>query len=42
LDERFLGALAAGMPPSTGIALGFDRLVMILTDAATIDEVSAF
>lgn len=42
LDEDFLGALAAGMPPSAGIALGLDRLMMVLTDAATIDEVLAF
>lgn len=42
LDEDFLGALSAGMPPSAGIALGLDRLMMVLTDAATIDEVLAF
>ncbi len=39
LDEDFLAALAAGMPDSAGIALGFDRLVMLLTAAETIDEV---
>lgn len=42
LDDHFLGALTVGMPPSAGIALGFDRLVMVLTDAASIDEVLAF
>jgi lysyl-tRNA synthetase class 2 len=30
------------MPPSAGIALGMDRLAMILTDRATIDDVVAF
>jgi elongation factor P--(R)-beta-lysine ligase len=42
LDERFLGALELGMRPAAGIALGVDRLVMVLTGAATIDEVVAF
>jgi lysyl-tRNA synthetase class 2 len=30
------------MPPSAGIALGMDRLVMLLTGARTIDEIVAF
>jgi lysyl-tRNA synthetase class 2 len=30
------------MPPSAGIAMGIDRLVMVFLDAATIDEVVAF
>lgn len=41
LPEKFLRELAA-MPPSAGIALGVDRLVMVLLDAASIDEVVAF
>jgi len=41
LPERFLTELST-MPPSAGIALGVDRLVMLVTDAATIDEVVAF
>jgi lysyl-tRNA synthetase class 2 len=42
IDESFLRALALGLPESAGIALGVDRLVMLLTDAVTIDEVVAF
>ncbi len=38
LDEDFLAALAA-MPPASGVALGFDRLVMLATGAAKIDDV---
>lgn len=38
---RFLEALPS-MPPSAGIALGLDRLVMVLLDAASIDAVVAF
>lgn len=39
--ERFLAELPT-MPPSAGIALGMDRLVMLLTDKVRIDEVVAF
>lgn len=38
LDEDFLAALAH-MPPASGIALGFDRLVMLATGAPTIEHV---
>jgi lysyl-tRNA synthetase class 2 len=38
LDEEFLAALAT-MPPASGIALGFDRLVMLATGASRIDQV---
>jgi lysyl-tRNA synthetase class 2 len=41
LPECFLEALK-DMPPAAGIALGVDRLVMLFTDAATIEEVVAF
>jgi lysyl-tRNA synthetase class 2 len=39
LDEDFLAALAHGMPPSAGIALGFDRLAMIAGSARSIGQV---
>lgn len=41
LDEDFLAVLK-DLPPSGGIALGVDRLVMLLADAPTLDEVIAF
>lgn len=41
LPERFLDELSA-LPPSAGIALGVDRLVMLAAGADTIDEVVAF
>ena len=41
LPEKFLNELAT-MPEAAGIALGLDRLIMLLTDAVDIDEVVAF
>jgi lysyl-tRNA synthetase class 2 len=38
LDEDFLAAVAA-MPPSSGVALGFDRLVMLASGAPRVDQV---
>lgn len=39
MDEDFLAALAHGMPPAAGIALGFDRLAMIAAGADRIGQV---
>ena len=39
IDEDFLAALDHGLPPCAGIALGFDRLVMLATGAEDIEDV---
>jgi len=39
MDRHFLAALRRGLPPCTGIAIGVDRLLMLLTGASDINEV---
>ena len=41
-DQRLVAALAAGLPDCSGIAIGLDRLLMLLSNSAAIDDVLSF